>query len=51
MKKAFEKRNSLLAIRQAKNLQNVHVRARFYVVSKQIAPPKNIRIYNCQDKR
>ena len=40
LKKAFEKKKSLLATIQAKSLQNVLIRARFDVVSKPIAPPK-----------
>ena len=51
LKKAFENKNSLLATRQAKNVENLFIRARFGVVPKPIAPQKIVGLYNYQDKR
>lgn len=50
LRKAFENKRPLLATRQAKSLQNLLIIGRFDVVPKPVALPKNVGLYNCQDK-
>ena len=51
LKKALEKKKSLLTTRKAKSLQSPLYRAVFDIVSKPISASKGIRLYNRQDKR
>ena len=51
LENAFETKKRLLATRKMKSLKNPLFRARFDVVPKPIASPKNIGLHNCQDQR
>ena len=46
LKTAFVNKSQLPATRQAKSLQSLLTRARFNVVPKPIASPKNVELYN-----
>ena len=50
LKKPFINKRLLIVTRQAKSLQNLLIIGRFDVVPKPVALPKNVGLYNGQDK-